>query len=319
MLKYFLKRAILIIPTLLIILTIVFILMRCIEGSPAYIILEQNGEEILQERVEEIEDELGINDPIIVQYGNYLKGIVTGDWGKSYMRGGKDVFDNMKAVWEPNIVLAIYATVITVLIGLPIGILSATHRNSALDYAVTSLSMVAHVIPGFVAGLLLIYFFGVKLHWFPVTGYRTIAKEGLGGSLYSLTLPAFALGLAHVASLVRYTRSCMLDVLSQDYIRTARAKGLSRNKVYYKHALKNTLSIVGTQIIYSVVAMIGGATVVEKVFNINGMGTLAVDSMGNRDYPQEQAIVLVIALISLGLDLLMDVLYKLLDPRIEYD
>lgn len=317
MAKYILKRVLLLIPTLLVILTLVFALMRMVPGSPVYALL-QGEEDPTPERVEEVETEMGFNDPILVQYWRYLKGIVTGDWGISYFNM-KPVFENMMSVWEPTLVIAAYATLITVVIAIPVGILSATHRNSLLDYVVSSLSTATMCIPGFCMGFLLAYYVGYKLGWFPVISYVPIAKGGFWNAIWYVTLPSFALGLNHVASLARYTRSSMLDVLNQDYIRTARAKGLSQNKVYYKHALKNTLAIVGTMIASSIAGMLGGASVTEKVFNINGMGTLAVDSLGRRDYSQEQAIVLFFAMIKLGLDLLLDIFYKVLDPRIEYE
>lgn len=317
MLKYTLKRILLLIPTLLVILTIVFILIRIVPGSPVYALLE--GEDnVTPEMVEELETEMGFNDPLIVQYGRYIRDIFTGNWGESYFNN-KDVFSNILAVWEPSILITVYATLITVVIAIPLGILAATHRNSPLDYNVTTMSTATMVIPSFCMGLLLAYFLGYRLGWFPTISYTSIAKGGLWKSLYSLTLPSFALGISHIASLARYTRSSMLDVLHQDYIRTARAKGLSRNKVYYKHALKNTLSVVATMIASSVAGMLGGSAVTEKVFNIRGMGTLAVESLSRRDYSQEQAIVIFVALIFLGVDLIMDLIYKALDPRIEYE
>ncbi len=317
MLKYTLKRILLLIPTLLVILTLVFALMRMVPGSPVYALLADE-DNVTQERIEEVETEMGFNDPIYVQYFRYLGGILSGDWGESYFNS-KPVFENMMSVWEPTLLITVYATIITVVIAIPVGIVAATHRNSVLDYVVSSTSMATMVIPAFCMGLLLAYFFGYKLDWFPTMGYTRIAKGGIWKALWSVTLPSFALGLNHVASLARYTRSSMLDVLNQDYIRTARAKGLSKRKVYYKHALKNTMSVVATMIAGSIAGMLGGAAVTEKVFNINGMGMLAVDSLSRRDYSQEQAIVLFTAIIFLGVDLLMDILYKALDPRIEYE
>lgn len=315
--KFVLKRTLMLIPTLLIILTLVFALMRMVPGSPVYSLLDP--EEITdKEIVEAMETEMGFNDPILVQYGRYLKDIASGNWGQSYFNQ-KGVFENMVAVWEPTLIIAIYATIITVVLAIPVGILSATHRNSLLDYTVSSLSTATMCVPGFCLGLLLCWFFAYKLKLFPVVGYKTIEKTDFWTAIWNLTLPAFALGLNQVASLARYTRSCMLDVMNQDYIRTARAKGLSRSKVYYKHALKNTMAVVGTVIANSIAALLGGAAVTEKVFNIRGMGTLAVDSLGRRDYSQEQAIVLFFAMVTLVVNLLMDIFYKVMDPRIQYE
>jgi peptide/nickel transport system permease protein len=211
------------------------------------------------------------------------------------------------------------ATIITVVIAIPVGVLSATHRNSLLDYFVTSTSMASMTIPTFCWGLLLCYFVAYKMDLFPILGYEYIEKNGFWNAVYFAALPSISLGLHHVASLARLTRSTMLDVLNQDYIRTAKAKGLPRRKIFYKHALKNTLSIVATSIAYSIASMLGGSAVTERVFGIRGMGTLAVSSLTSRDYNQEQAIVLFTALICLGVNLLLDIFYKILDPRIEYE
>ena len=318
MAKYILKRTLLLIPTLLLVTTIVFCLMRLVPGSAAHVILQDRGEAITEENVEALEDEMGLNDPLIVQYLRYMKDIFTGNWGDSYYTH-TPVFQNILDVWEPTLLITIYSTLITVILAIPLGILAATHRNSILDFFVSASSMVAMVIPVFCLGLLMNYWFGFKLDIFPTVSYVPIADGGLWNSLYYLTIPSIVLGMSHVGSLVRYTRSTMLDVLGQDYIRTARAKGLSRTKVYYKHALKNTMSIVATLIANSIVSMLGGATITETVFNIRGMGTLALISLNRRDYQQEQAIVLLMAFIFLGVALLMDVFYKVLDPRIEYE
>lgn len=316
MLKYTLKRIILLIPTIIIVLTVVFFLMRLIPGSPVQLLVQ--GEDYSREEIEELETQMGFNDPIWQQYLRYMGNILTGDWGESYFNG-KQVFQCMMDVWEPTLMIAFMSTILTVVIAIPIGILSATHRNSPLDYFVTSTSVVSMSIPSFCWSLLLCYFLSYKLGWFRSSGYVYIEKGGFWNSVYLLALPCLSLGLRHVASLARYTRSTMLDVLNQDYIRTAKAKGLPKNRIYYKHALKNTLSIVGTMVVGSFAGMLGGTAVTEKIFNIRGMGTLAVNSLTRRDYNQEQAIVLFTALICLGVNLLMDLFYKLLDPRIEYE
>ncbi len=324
--KYVLKRALLLIPTLFIVLTIVFCLLRLVPGSPAReILLEENPEhKPTVEEVEAKETEMGLNDPLVVQWVRYIKDIFSGNWGNSY-KYNIPVFQKMVDVWEPTLLIACFATLITVCIAIPAGIFSATHRNSLLDYSISTLSTITMVVPGFCVSMLMQFLFCVWWNqkygyaFFPATGYFEMSRYGFLVSLIYVAMPSISLGLHHVASMARYTRSTMLDVLSQDYIRTARAKGLSRGKIYYKHALKNTLSIVGTMIAGSIAGMIGGASVTEKVFNIQGMGTLTVGSLGARDYPQEQAIVLFTSFLFLGLDLLLDIMYKLLDPRIEYE
>jgi len=324
--KYVLKRALLLIPTMFIVLTIVFCLLRLAPGSPAReVLIEENPDHTPSlEEVEAKETEMGLNDPIIQQLFRFYGQILRGDWGDSY-KYNVPVFEKMVDVWEPTLLIAGCATIITVVIAIPAGIFSATHRNSLLDYTISTFSTITMVVPGFCVSMLMQFIFSVWWYqefgaaFFPATGYFEMSRYGVLVSLIYVAMPSFSLGLHHVASMARYTRSTMLDVLSQDYIRTARAKGLSRGKIYYKHALKNTLSIVGTMIAGSIAGMIGGAAVTEKVFNIQGMGTLTVGSLGSRDYPQEQAIVLFTAFLFLGLDLLLDIMYKLLDPRIEYD
>lgn len=324
--KYVLKRFLLLIPTLFIVLSIVFVLLRFAKGSPAReILLEENPEESPSaEEVYQKEVEMGLHDPMGEQLLRFYGQVLRGDWGNSY-RYKMPVFEKMASVWEPTLLIAGFATIITVVIAIPAGIFSATHRNSLLDYSISTFSTITMVVPGFCVSIIMQFVFSIwwqrefGYRLFPAVEYKYIDKVGLINSLQYIAMPSISLGVHHVASMARYTRSTMLDVLSQDYIRTARAKGLSRNKIYYKHALKNTLSIVGTMIANSVAGMIGGAAVTESVFNIHGMGELTVTSLNFRDYPQEQAIVLFTAFLFLFLDLLLDIMYKLLDPRIEYD
>jgi peptide/nickel transport system permease protein len=302
--------------TLFILATLTFFLMKLVPGSPVYAMTE--GEEYTPEEIYQLEEELGFHDPIVVQYGRYLAGVFKGDWGKSYLNN-QPVFTNMMKIWEPSIIMAFLATFITVIIALPVGVLSATHRNSLLDYFVSSASTVSMTIPTVCWALLLCYFLAYKLDIFPIMGYTYMAKGSFWKSVYCVLLPSISLGLHHVASMARLTRSTMLDVLNQDYIRTAKAKGLPQSKIYYKHALKNTLSLVGTNIATSFAAVLGGSAITERVFGIRSLGTLAVSSLSSRDYTQEQAIVLFSALMCLGVNLLLDLFYKLLDPRIQYD
>lgn len=316
MLKYTIKRILLLIPTLIIVLTIVFCLMQMVPGSPVYAMVE--GEDYTPEEIYQLEEELGFHDPIWEQYLRYVGGILKGDWGESYLNH-RPVFENMLAVWEPAILMAFLATFITVIIALPVGVISATRRNSLLDYFVTSTSMVSMTIPTVCWALLLCYLLAYQLDLFPIMGYTYIKDGSLWNSVYWILLPSLSLGLHHVASMARLTRSTMLDVLNQDYIRTAKAKGLPQSKIYYKHALKNTLSLVGTNIATSFATILGGSAVTERVFGVRSLGTLAVSSLSGRDYTQEQAIVLFSALLCLGVNLLLDLFYKALDPRIQFD
>lgn len=315
LLKFTLRRILSAVPVLLIVVTLVFALIRIIPGDPTIMIL---GEEATDEEYAELRERMGLNDPLPVQYIRYLKDIFTGNWGTSYYNL-KPVFENIFSRWEPTILLTLYSTVLAVLIGVPIGIIAAKHRNSVLDYSVTTISAVGMSAPGFWIGLMMVYLFGVKLGWFPVQGYTYIEEGGLFGALYSLTMPAFCLSLSHQATLCRYTRTMMLDVLTNDYVRTAHAKGLSEKVVYYKHALKNALGPVVTNIGFAIASKLGGSTVTETVFNIPGIGKLAYDSLMRRDYDQEQAIILFVAIILIFTNIALDIIYKLLDPRIEFD
>lgn len=316
MTKYILKRCLSAVPTLLIVLTLVFFLMRVLPGNPLYSMVDV--QDMTPEQLAELAADYGFDAPVWEQYFNYMKGIFTGNWGNSYFNG-RGVFENLASRFEPTILITVCSTVITLVIGIPIGIASATHRNTLLDYSLSSLSMVFLTIPTFWLGVMMVYFLAFKLHWFPIQGYQTIARGGLLKALYCVAMPSIALGMTHVASVARQTRSAMLGVLSEDYIRTARAKGLPPLKVNFKHALKNTLSLISTLVAGSIATMLGGSTVVEKVFNIDGVGKLAYDSLMRRDYAQEQAIILFMGLVFIVMNILLDIVYKLLDPRIDFN
>lgn len=314
MAKFIFKRILSAIPTLLIVLLLVFVLMRMLPGSAVYGMVD---DDVTQEQIEALEEKYGFNDPLYVQFFNYMKDIFTGNWGTSYFNG-RGVFENLANRYEPTILIAVCSTIITVLVGVPIGIISATHRNSLLDYALSGFSLIFLIVPSFWLAAMMVYVLGFQLHLFPVQGYKFIADAGLAQSLYYVAMPSIALGMTHVASVARNTRSAMLDVLGEDYIRTARAKGLSKGKVQYKHALKNVMSLIATLIFGSVATMLGGSTIVEKVFNIEGVGKLAYDSLMRRDYSQEQAIVIFMAIIFIVMNILLDIIYKLIDPRVDF-
>ena len=315
MLKFVIKRLLSAIPVLIIVLILVFFLMRVMPGDLASNIA---GEEATEEQIESMKKQLGLDKPISVQFVEYFTNVLKGDLGKS-MYNKKPVLKNISDRMEPTLMLMLYSTLLSVIIGIPFGILAARNRNKPLDYAVTTVSIFALAVPNFWLGLMMVYYIGVVLKWFPVQGYTTIAKGGLWKALYTLTMPALTSASGHIASITRYTRSTMLDVLNNDYIKTARAKGLSENKVYYLHALKNSLAPVVTMVGFSMAGMLGGSSVIEKTFNIPGMGRLALDSLTRRDYTQEQAIILFVAAIFVFTNILLDITYKLLDPRIEFD
>ncbi len=313
MLKFLIKRIVSALPILLIVVTLIFFLMRVVPGDPALMIL---GKDADLTAVEHLRETMGLNDPLIVQYLNYIKDIVTGNWGDSYYNS-LPVFTNILIRLEPTVLIMICTILISVIFGVPIGIIGAVRRNSILDYSLMTVSVLGLSIPIFWTSIMLSFFVGAILGWLPSIGYVSVAKGGLWNSLRYVALPSIALGFQSIASIARYTRSTMLDVLGSDYVRTAKAKGLGISKVRYKHALRNALAPVVTHLGINIASLLGGATVCETVFNINGMGKLAYDSIVRRDYPQVQAVVLVVAIVYVVINILIDIVYKLLDPRVQ--
>jgi len=318
MAKFILKRVLTLIPTLWIIVTIVFVLMRVVPGTPVIELLKSEGIDVTVENIEAKEEELGLNDPILVQYVRYCKDIITGNWGTSYLNG-EGCWKNVIDVMEPTMMVGFTYFVLHMITAIPAGVISAVKRNSLTDYTITICTVLLDVIPGFCLSLLCIYLFAYKIPIFPAQGYISIERGGFWQALYYSLLPAIASAVGSISGMARQTRSTMLDVLSQDYIRTARAKGLPPTKIYYKHALKNTVSVTAPMVIGSFVGALGGASVLEKVFNHRGMGWLALRSLVSRDYPQESAVVLFTAFIGLATKLITDIFYKIVDPRIEYE
>lgn len=313
MLKFLIRRIVSALPVLLIVVTLIFFLMRVVPGDPALMIL---GKDADMAAVERLRETMGLNDPLIVQYLRYVRDIVSGNWGDSYYNS-VPVFTNITTRLEPTVLIMICTVLISIVFGVPIGIIGAVKRNSFLDYSLMTVSVLGLSIPIFWTSIMLSFFLGAKLGWFPSLGYVAIAKKGFGNALRYVALPSFALGFQSIASIARYTRSTMLDVLGQDYVRTAKAKGLGLGKVRYKHALRNALAPVVTHLGINIASLLGGATVCETVFNVNGMGKLAYDSIVRRDYPQVQAIVLAVAIVYVLINILIDIVYKLLDPRVQ--
>lgn len=316
MLKFTIKRLLLAIPVLFTILTLVFVLMRLVPGNPIYSMQEDAN--LTEEQMEFFNEKYGLNGTILEQYGKYLRNVVQGDFGTSFFNE-KPVFQNIFDRMDATLIITFYSTLITLLIGIPIGVYAATHHNSFMDYFLSSTSMIVTCVPSFCLGLGVLYVFAFKLKWFPIFGYDSVAKHGLWAAIKSLTLPSFAIGISGVASFARHTRSQMLDVLGQDYIRTARAKGMSERTINYRHALRNVLSVLITLVSGTVLSHLGGSTVLEKVFNVEGVGLLAYQSLTNFDYTQEQAILLFFATLFVFMNIMLDIIYKLLDPRIKLD
>ena len=313
MLKYTLKRILSAIPVLLIVVFITFFLMRMLPGDVAVLIL---GRDAPPGDLEILRETLGLNKPLPVQFVEYIQDLLRGDWGTS-MYNNLPVFENIRNSLEPTVLIMILSILISVIIGIPVGIISAVKRNSVLDYLLMTVSVFGLSIPVFWSGIMLAYYVGTLLGILPNMYYYPISQVGLGQAIQYVILPSVALGFQSVASIARYTRSTMLDTLGEDYIRTARAKGLAERVVLYQHALKNAMSPVITHIGTNMASLMGGACVIETVFGINGMGKLAYDSLIRRDYTQVQAIILVVALVYIVINLVVDILYKVFDPRVE--
>lgn len=314
--KFILKRFLLAIPVLFTILTLVFVLMRLVPGNPMYTL--QADANLTEEQMEFFNEKYGLSDSLPEQYIKYLHNIVKGDFGTSYFNG-KPVFENIFDRMDATLIITIYSTLITLLIGIPLGVYAATHHNSFMDYFLSSTSMLVTCVPSFCLGLGILYVFAYKLGWFPIFGYMSVRKYGLLAAIKSLTLPSVAIGISGIASFARHTRSQMLDVLGQDYIRTARSKGMSERVINYRHALRNVLSVLITLVSGTVLSHLEGSTVLEKVFNVEGVGLLAYQSLTNFDYPQEQAILLFFSTLFVFMNIMLDIVYKLLDPRIKLD
>lgn len=325
MFAFILRRLLGLIPVLLGVSTVVFIVLQLTPGDPARLIL---GDFATREAVEALRAQMGLDQPIHVQYGRYIGDLVQGDLGRSITQR-QPVISLIGQRLGATMELAFLAIIVATIIGVTLGILAATRQNSVIDYIVTTVSLVGVSVPIFYLGLLLILFFSIDLGWLPVSGrgdplLYSIGQaftgdfRPLGSSLRHLALPALTLGLSFAALMAKMSRGAMLEVLEQDFIRTARAKGLRQRAVIVKHALKNAgvplLTILGLQFSN----LLGGSVLTETVFAWPGLGRLAVDAIFNRDFPLIQGTVLTVALIFVLINLFVDVAYGLIDPRITY-
>ncbi|WDP90436.1 MAG: ABC transporter permease [Desulfobacter sp.] len=306
---YALKRILQFIPTIFFITLIMFVLLNILPGSAAYLALDQRKAPD-PKLIAQLEKEWGLDKPMHIRYLNYLKGLVTGDLGKSFLR--KESVSKIIAdrIW-PTLKLALASLGLAVAVGLPLGFLSALRQGSWLD----SLSMIGAVsgisMPQFWLGILLMFFLSVKVRIFPTSGY------GEGNPMY-LVLPAISLGVGYMALIARTTRAAVIDVLTMDFVRTARSKGLSELLVNSRHVFQNTMILVLTTVGLQFGSLIGSTVIVEKLFSWPGIGSLLVDSIYQRDIPVTQGCILVIILIFLIVNLIVDLLYAVVDPRIKY-
>jgi peptide/nickel transport system permease protein len=315
MTQYILRRLLLTIPVLLIVTFIVFILMFLAPGDPVYLLVDvEQTQGLTEEQLDNLRHELGLDRPVIVQYGDWLWHALQGDLGTS-IRGSRQVSDLLINAFPVSMELALLSVVFALTISIPVGVYAALKPNSLGDLFGTSVAIGGISAPNFWVALMLIYFFSVKLGWLPSSGFTRIGED-VRDNLTKMVLPVVTLGIALMASVMRMTRSGMLEVMHQDYIRTARAKGAEERRVIFNHAFRNAMLPVLTIVGLQFGTLLGGSVVIEQIFSIPGMGRLALSSIFLRDFPVVQGVVLVITLSYLLINLLVDLLYGVLDPRI---
>lgn len=304
MLKYIVKRVIGVIPTLIIVTTFVFFFVRLIPGDPARLVA---GPQATLEDVEVVREELGLNKPILTQYADYVTGLFHGDLGMS-LRTKRPVATEVSLRYMNTVKLTVFSLVWSVIVGVLIGVWSGKHRSRWQDYTGMTLAISGISMPSFWIGFLLIMVFSVNLKWFPTTG---------ADSWKSFILPAIALGTSIAAIIARFTRSAIIEVMKEDYIRTARAKGLREKSVIWKHAFRNAMISVVTVVGLQFGFLLGGSVVTESVFAFPGLGSLLVESVNYRDYNAIQSLILIFSLHFILINLVVDILYALLNPEIK--
>ncbi|NBS64152.1 MAG: ABC transporter permease [Betaproteobacteria bacterium] len=315
MLRFVFSRLAAVVPVLFVVSCVVFLILRLAPGDPAAVIA---GSSATNADIEQIRARLGLDRSLPVQFGIWLGRVLQGDLGYSYFLN-KPVTELIAQRLEPTASLAIGTILLAVLIAVPLGAIAAARMGGWVDRALSVLSVAGFSIPVFVTGYVLIYLFSIQLDWLPVQGYRPLGgKEGLAGWARHLILPWAALSIIYVALIARITRAAVSEALTEDYIRTARAKGVSEQVVLIRHALRNAAVPIVTVIGIGVALLIGGVVVTETVFAIPGLGSLTVDVVLNRDFPVIQGLVMFFAVSYVLINLLVDLSYLALDPRIRY-
>ena len=313
MFAYIARRVVATIPVMAVVALFVFSLLYIAPGDPAAVIA---GDQASPADVERIRENLGLDRPFLVRFGEWLWQILHGDLGTS-------IFTNLPVTtmiaqrFEPTLSLMAITLCLAIAVAVPVGVLAAWKAGTFIDRAIMAFAVFGFSVPVFVIAYLLAYVFALELEWLPVQGYTPIS-EGLWPWLENLILPAIALGCVYIALIARITRAAMLEVLQQDYIRTARAKGMGQSGILFVHALKNAAVPIVTVIGIGIALLIGGAVVTESVFAIPGLGRLTVDAILRRDYPVIQGVVLLFSFVYVLVNLMIDLLYTVLDPRIRY-
>ena len=317
--NYITKRFVLFIPTLLIVTVVVFSILRVIPGDPALLILggESGDDEFTEAQLDALRHKLGTDRNIIVQYGSWVGNMLKGDFGASYFYEGDRVIDDLKMRIPTTVELAIMALLLATVMAVPLGVISALKQDTFTDYVTRVVSITGIATPNFWVAIMSIFFLVLFFNWAPPLAYVD-PWEDPWVNFQQLIFPALALGTSNMAFITRITRSAMLEVLHEDYIRTARSKGLSEKIVIFRHALRNALLPVVTLSGYEFGRLISGTVIIEVIFLIPGMGRLLITSILHRDFPMIQATIVLIAVVVLVLNLVLDLFYAWLNPRIRY-
>ncbi|MCC5960504.1 MAG: ABC transporter permease [Rhodobacteraceae bacterium] len=313
MARYLMRRITGMLVVVLLVLTIAFIIVRVAPGDPAALML---GPEATAQDAAELRQRLGLDRPILVQYATFMADAVRGDLGRS-LYFNQPVTRVLAARAEPTVILALMSLFFSMLIAIPIGIYAAYRRGSAFDQTVISAAMLAASVPSFLTGLIAQRWLATEYGWFPVSGYGG-PESSFFERVRFLILPSLVLGIVNSALILRFTRASMLDVLGEDYIRTARSKGMEERRVVLRHALRNAGIPIITVIGLTFALLVSGAVVTERVFNIPGLGNLVVNAVLRRDYPVIQGTLIVVAVLYVAINLITDLLYLLVDKRVRY-
>ncbi|MCR5138238.1 MAG: ABC transporter permease [Oscillospiraceae bacterium] len=310
--KYIFRRLLSLIPVLFVVSLAIFMLIHLVPGDPAAAML---GEQATQEQIDALREELGFNEPLVMQYLHWVGGLFRGDWGKSYFMDGS-MLEILGSHMLPTLQQTLVAVGFATLVGVPLGMTAAIRRGGVSDRLISAFSTVGVSMPSFLMGLGLVLLFSVKLRWLPSSGYKEIADVGWVQHFRYMLLPGIALGFIEMGLIIRMTRSAMLEILDADYMRMAKAKGVSRTRMFLKHAMKNALIGILTVVGLSFISCLGGAAVTEAIFNLPGIGKLTLNAVMRRDYEVVQAVVLMVSLLNVLCTLVLDILYALVDPRV---
>ena len=312
---YTFRRLLTIIPTLLVASIIIFSFMHLMPGDPAAVMLGTNA---TPEQVERLRTQMGLNRPIYIQFSTWIRGAFVGNLGESIFFQSP-VMSVIRSRAETSILIAFFSMILILTIGVPVGVISAVKNNTLLDQFSMGFAMLAASIPTFWLGLNLMIIFSVNLGWLPSSGFPSVIESGNLMNLKYLILPCLTLAAPNSALIIRLTRSSMLDVMSEEYVKTARAKGLKESEVVIKHIFRNAIISVVSALGFTFIALLSGTVVTETVFSLPGVGSLVVQSVLRRDYPVIQGVIFVVVILYVLINLLTDLSYGFLDPRITYD